>query len=206
MPDNPLGFVHPGFGDIPVASVIAFAGGLGQPEPATASPPDSDAPDVAHATNHLEAWGWMLCDGRSLQVWQYRELFAAIGYLYGGSGDTFVIPDYRGTFLRGTDLGAKADPDTDKRTSASGGSSAYDNVGSRQACAVQNHAHDIPVQTTPSQGSTAQGFLTGSQMTAQTGLIADKPAVGVSAAETRPANIAVNFIIKFTCGLAPFSG
>jgi microcystin-dependent protein len=47
-----------------------------------------------HETVQIEAWGWMLCDGRLLEVEQYPELFAALGYLYGGSDNSFKIPDY----------------------------------------------------------------------------------------------------------------
>lgn len=36
---------------------------------------------------------WLLCDGSSLDTTAYAELFAAIGYTYGGSGSSFNIPD-----------------------------------------------------------------------------------------------------------------
>jgi hypothetical protein len=36
--------------------------------------------------------GWTLCNGNSLQVSDYPELFAVIGYQYGGSGESFVTP------------------------------------------------------------------------------------------------------------------
>lgn len=39
---------------------------------------------------------WNLCDGTTLQVSQYQALFALIGYTYGGSGQTFQLPDLRG--------------------------------------------------------------------------------------------------------------
>jgi microcystin-dependent protein len=209
MSDNPLAISRPGFGDAPVGSVLAFAGGLATPQPATSSPPDESPPDQKHATAHLEAWGWMLCDGRSLCVGQYPELFDILGYLYGGSYLTFNIPDYRGAFLRGTDLGAGKDPDVGERTGASGGTDKYDNVGSRQRSAVQDHEHIVPVQATAAQGAPVQGLLTGSQQTQQTGGVYKDPAVDppiVSPNESRPANIAVNYIIKFTYGLAPFEG
>ncbi|MGX9697259.1 phage tail protein [Janthinobacterium lividum] len=88
-PQFPL---RPGFGDTPVGTVIAFAGA------------------TAGAT--IEAWGWMLCDGRMLDSASYPELYAALGYLYGGSAGQFQLPDYRGCFLRGHDggVGARAEP------------------------------------------------------------------------------------------------
>ncbi len=81
----------------------------------------------------------MLCDGRPLSIYLYPELFAALGYVYGGGGDTFIIPDYRGYFWRGVDAGAHVDPDLDKRTAP--GSGLPDGVGSKQLFALQDHEH-----------------------------------------------------------------
>ena len=46
--------------------------------------------------------GFFDSDGSSKSKTTYPLLHAAIGYTYGGSGDNFNIPDYRGMFLRGT--------------------------------------------------------------------------------------------------------
>lgn len=40
--------------------------------------------------------GWFLCQGQSLSTTTYPNLFAAIGYNFGGSGANFNIPDMRG--------------------------------------------------------------------------------------------------------------
>jgi hypothetical protein len=57
--------------------------------------------------------GWLECDGRILSRTannnQYAPLWAAIQYTYGGSGDSFTIPDLRGQFLRGWDHGSGVD-------------------------------------------------------------------------------------------------
>lgn len=74
-----------GFGDAPVGSVIAFAGQVA---------PANSLAQSAHRAD-LEAVGWMLCDGRALPVNSYPQLFVALGYSYGGSGDIFMLPDYR---------------------------------------------------------------------------------------------------------------
>jgi microcystin-dependent protein len=50
---------------------------------------------------------WVLCDGRTLDNTLYPDLFAAIGYKYGGSGSNFQLPDLRSKFIYGvaqTDL------------------------------------------------------------------------------------------------------
>ena len=67
-------FPSPGYIDTPVGAVIAYAGGT----------------DVT-----VEALGWMLCDGRTLEPALYPELFAVLGYRYGGSAEHFQLPDYR---------------------------------------------------------------------------------------------------------------
>lgn len=38
---------------------------------------------------------WLLCDGAEYDTSDYPNLFEAIGYTYGGSGDKFNVPDYR---------------------------------------------------------------------------------------------------------------
>lgn len=41
--------------------------------------------------------GWMICDGRVLQISDYSTLYALIGVTYGGNGSTtFALPDLRG--------------------------------------------------------------------------------------------------------------
>jgi hypothetical protein len=64
---------------------------------------------------------WIICDGRSLDKNDYPELFLAIGYNFGGSGDDFNIPDLRGRVPVGA---------------GGGGLSLADQGG------VQNHNHD----------------------------------------------------------------
>nr|DAS22199.1 MAG TPA: Putative tail fiber protein [Bacteriophage sp.] len=45
--------------------------------------------------------GFMVCDGRSLKKSEYPELFAVIGYTYGGYGEIFQIPLFNdGRFMR----------------------------------------------------------------------------------------------------------
>lgn len=39
---------------------------------------------------------WLPCEGQALSATTYADLFAAIGYTYGGSEGTFLLPDMRG--------------------------------------------------------------------------------------------------------------
>ena len=45
--------------------------------------------------------GWLICDGRTLNVAQYTPLYTVLGNLYGGDGTTFVLPDLRDRTVRG---------------------------------------------------------------------------------------------------------
>ena len=43
--------------------------------------------------------GWLVCDGRLLNVADWRALFNALGYQFGGSGTTFNLPNPAGRVL-----------------------------------------------------------------------------------------------------------
>lgn len=53
--------------------------------------------------------GFIKANGASLSTTTYANLFAAIGYTFGGSGSSFNVPDLRGEFIRGWDDGRGAD-------------------------------------------------------------------------------------------------
>ncbi len=57
--------------------------------------------------------GWLLCDGGSYSTTgAYESLFAALGHTWGGSGDTFRVPDFRGRALVGAGPGANTNTDS----------------------------------------------------------------------------------------------
>src|SRR5262249_36859293 len=122
---------------MPTGSVVAFAG--------------SDTEQVLP----LYAQGFLVCDGRTLLVSEFYELFLAIRYHYSPSanGPTFRVPDLRGYFLRGVDLAGTIDPDTKSRTLPDGTTGAA--VGSVQQSAFQLHEHEY-MPATPA-GATVAG-------------------------------------------------
>lgn len=122
--------------------------------------------------------GYLLCDGSAVSRTSYASLFAVIGTTYG-SGDgstTFNLPDLRGEFVRGLDNGKGID--------------AGRLLGSSQGQAIQSHTHSSTVWTLN------QGYM---------GSGAGYPGVGTTGAtggpETRPRNVALNYIIKATSGI-----
>jgi microcystin-dependent protein len=46
---------------------------------------------------------YLLCDGSSLSIAAYPELYAVIGFTFGGAGSEFKLPDTRGRFTAGYD-------------------------------------------------------------------------------------------------------
>ncbi|HEY9692835.1 MAG TPA: phage tail protein [Oculatellaceae cyanobacterium] len=135
----------------------------------------------------------MVCDGKSLEVSQYPDLFAVLEYLYGGENDKFNIPDYRGIFLRGVDSDATKDPDISKRTPPSQ-KEKNDGVGSRQEDALQIHKHEYArlSETTGGTESKAAMLVDG----ANTLTSAPQEPTRISE-ETRPKNVYVHYIIKY---------
>jgi Phage Tail Collar Domain len=121
--------------------------------------------------------GWLRCDGRLLDGTQpdYVALFEAIGFAWGGDGDSkFNVPDLQGFFLRGVDPDRPQDPkgetripfpvdrDRDQRFANRSGGNSGGKVGSAQhfaTAAPQNplnfttntaghHRHGMNFETT----------------------------------------------------------
>jgi microcystin-dependent protein len=42
--------------------------------------------------------GWLICDGTSVSTTTYAALYGVIGYTFGGSGGSFLLPDFRNRF------------------------------------------------------------------------------------------------------------
>lgn len=66
--------------------------------------------------------GFHDCDGASLAVADYPELFARIGYTWGGSGANFNLPDLRGRTAIGVGTGSGL---TARALAASGGEESH---------------------------------------------------------------------------------
>lgn len=177
---------------VPVGAVIAFAGGI------NLSPQDGET--------NIEAWGWMLCDGRKLEIGEYPELFKAIGYLYGkekvDDKSYFRLPDYRGYFLRGLATNNEIDKGFDERNinPGKGSTGTRNGLGSSQDNMVQMHEHQY--ENYPGGGAAPGETGTVNPSTPKkpytTGLFKDSSgSPPLSGTETRPVNIYINYIIKF---------
>lgn len=138
--------------------------------------------DIIMRSNSTVSTAYFECDGATKDTTAEADLFAAIGYVYGGSGANFNLPDLRGQFPRGWDHGAGVDPDAGTRT---GG----DTVGSTQADEFKSHIH-----TKDSYGPQYAGAASGVY-----GVYANTSGSSTGSAggnETRPVNTNVMFAIK----------
>lgn len=84
----------------------------------------------------------MWADGSGLTAASYPELFAVIGYTYGGSGAMFALPDCRGraTIAAGSGSGL-----TSRTAGATGGQERVLLTATQTA----SHAHGMAIQTQP---------------------------------------------------------
>ena len=142
---------------------------------------------------------WLLCDGASLlRAGTYADLFAVIGTTFGAADGThFNVPDFRGIFPRGAGTSAKL-------TNANG--VAFAGVlGTYQNDKMQGHYHNF-YYSGGARGTVGPDNLcdvvnvgTGSTTNtrvkeALTDATNGTPRTGT---ETNPANLSVNFIIKY---------
>lgn len=67
---------------------------------------DSEVGDYKISSKTEDFNGWLLCDGRSLNKNKYKRLYDKIGYSFGGSGNTFQLPDLRNKIIGFTDTGS----------------------------------------------------------------------------------------------------
>lgn len=157
---------------IPAGSVIGFF------DDATSNP-DNNIPT-----------GFLHCDGTSgLSTTTYADLFAAIGYMFGGSGSTFTLPDLRGRFLRGWAEGQSTDPDRATRTNRGDGQTG-DLPGTKQGSQYTYHAHNIAWSASGYlvDAGSNEGYIknTGSTATDSQG-----------GNETRPINTSIMWCIRY---------
>ena len=145
--------------------------------------------------------GWLICDGSTVSRSTYAALFTAIGTVYGaGDGSTtFKIPDLRGEFVRGLDGGRGVDTGRALGSAQSSANLSHSHGGSVSG---GSHAHDGTISNTTGGGTTnAQPLLVPNPTNPSSGTMT---ATGShthtinadGGTESRPRNIAMNYIIK----------
>ena len=139
--------------------------------------------------------GWYLCTGLGINPASDPELFAVIGYRFGGftfnGVHLFRAPDLRGRFLRGRDGGAGRDPDRASRTRIFAEGATGDAVGSLQGDQFRSHSHS-ETRFVDSGNDPARSTPTGDEV----GQLQSTSTGSTGGSETRPKNVYVNYIIK----------
>lgn len=82
--------------------------------------------------------GFLWCDGTSYSTSTYPNLFNAIGYVHGGSGGSFNVPDMRGRVLIGAGSGTGL---TTRNLAATGGEENHTLITGE----LPVHGHNAPV-------------------------------------------------------------
>ncbi|MDX2266905.1 MAG: tail fiber protein [Bryobacter sp.] len=177
---------------VPIGTVISFAG-------LTPPPP-----------------GWKLCNGESLKIAEYPDLFKSLQNTYGGNvrEGTFNLPDYRGRFLRGLDDGANRDQERANLLTQAGLQRALGHVEGEY---IGKHNHAIRYQgevltvllksqfsETEDDNRTIEGLALGKEFSRGPSFVraVTSPSSLMRASEenlpyeTRPINSAVRFIIR----------
>ena len=159
---------------VPVGTIMAYGGNTAD----------------QNILNQLQARGWLPCDGALLETKDYPDLVAAIKTAFGTTDAkvNFRVPDLRGRFLRGDDQGTNRDPDANSRAAINPGGNQR-GVGSLQNDEFKSHNHGY--SKFPDREYTDQGKAGGSHWAP--GRALTETAGGN---ETRPKNVAVNWIIK----------
>ena len=52
--------------------------------------------DYKYSSRTTDDLGWLVCDGRSLSIEEYKDLYDVIGVSFGGGVGSFKLPDFRG--------------------------------------------------------------------------------------------------------------
>jgi microcystin-dependent protein len=163
--------------------------------------PSGTVVDFAGAT---APGGWLACDGSSFPTATYPNLFAAIGYTFGGSGANFNVPDLRGR----TGIGAGQGSGLTNRTFAAvGGEEAHQlSIAELAAHTHVQNAHTHTYRYVGSDGTTGALFLTPNTGALTMNYTAAQPTSSVAAVNqntgsgtahnTMPPFLVLNKIIK----------
>jgi microcystin-dependent protein len=153
---------------VPVGSVLMFAGNA-------VTPPA----------------GYLYCDGSPLSTTAYSGLFSVIGYAFGGAGGTFNLPNTKGVFIRG------AGSQTVSGTTYTGTfASALPDAYPAHNHGGGNHTHSyITHLILACTGTGGAGFAF--DVGGTTGASGTIIATNGSGTETQPANLTLNYIIKY---------
>ena len=115
---------------------------------------------------------WMLCEGQTLDNTLYPDLFALIGYTFGGAGLNFSLPDLRSKFIAGFNdsgapeyqtIGQGAGANSVLLTEAQSGTAAHNHVVSQDGACAHTHTFDINKRNDQVGGSNIYSLVNGNK-------------------------------------------
>lgn len=174
--------IMPGSNGVPPGSIAPFAG--------------TSAPE-----------GWELCNGNAFDgtLDKYKPLYDVIQNTYGGTAaSSFNVPDLRGVFLRGLDNGRGLDDDRDLGPVVQSDQIKSHNH-SASTSGAGGHSHSVSYWASDSEGGSGYNSMLWDDQylkyqtfnTNAAGEHSHPIYVGATGGvETRPKNLAVNYIIK----------
>jgi len=140
--------------------------------------------------------GWLLCDGASVATATYPDLHTAIGYVYGGAGANFNLPDLVDRFVRGQSTQTAATGGADSLTLSEAQMPSHTHVAS---VTDPGHTHTKGFQQTGNgtyRNNDPDGTTTNTG-SATTGITVSNATAGSSSSfDNRPAYIEMQYIIK----------
>lgn len=139
--------------------------------------------------------GWLECNGQEVLRTTPLGVLLAGTYGNGNGTTTYNVPDLRGEFIRCWDHGAGRDPNAATRTTRGDlAATTGDNVGTRQAWALEAHTHGYTVPLAAGDG----GNQTMRLSSAPAGNYSNNTsgASATTSTETRPRNVYLMPIIK----------
>jgi len=143
--------------------------------------------------------GWLYCNGAVVSQTAYPDLFAVISTTYNTGGEgagNFRLPNFVGIFPRGAEMGGTSTQQISGITYTGGANNT------KQADQFQGHRHDVTnsagvfLNTGPANIASSNqisAFGAGAILDPTSDTVNGTPRTG---AETRPANIAIAYIIK----------
>jgi len=165
--------------NVVVGTIVPFAG---------------DVTDAATG-DALKAQGWLGCMGQSLDTREYAALFNVVGYIYGGAGNMFQLPDLRGLFVTGATDDQPVGHAVRRSTTAAPKAAFSTSV---------DGTHNHSLSYVPGSHYTSD-YCAGHQDTAWTDGSNEIDRAGTHGHslnnggdnETRPINLALDYVIKF---------
>ena len=162
---------------------------------------------ASNPTGSINLWplstapaGHLLCDGTSYSTTTYAALFSVLGYVYGGSGASFNVPDFRDRMPVGAG--------TTYAANASGGSANAVVVSHTHTATITDptHSHTATVNVGGGGGASAvfgaqaggpASSSTATTNSASTGISVTNASTGVSATNANlPPYRGIYFMIK----------